>query len=874
MKWETSQTIKMNKPKTGTEKSQKQLVTQKGALVTLRNATLQKHFNLVLINNTYTKTTKHLYMRNAITFFFFFLAFVQGALAQTAGTVTGKISADKETSLEAASITLLKGGDTTFKKQTLSKKDGSFLFENIGAGRYRVAVTLVGYARGLSAPFELTEKNNAIQLPPIALQRDAKALAGVTVKSNRPMVEQKVDRTVVNVEAAITNAGANALEVLEKAPGITVDKDGIISLKGKDGVMVLVDGRPTQLSGADLANMLRNMNASGLDQVEIMTNPPARFDAAGNAGVINIKTKRTNTAGYAGTAGVNYMQGFYPKVNESFSATYRKGKVALMTNLSHNHRKVFNNMTIQRYLRDETTLEVENYFDQESRRVNTGSGYNARVGLDYFASKKTTLGFMVNGFHNTLEQANTNATSISSAAKQLQSITQGTVASNNTWKSFSTNLYARRVLDTTGKELTADLDFAQYNSRNTQDLVNNFFGANGQPYRASDTLLGMLPQTIRIYSGRVDYLHPLKGGAKLEAGVKSSWVTTDNNAIYDSILNKSRVRDVARSNHFVYTEAIQAAYVNLSQPLTKKLTAQLGLRLEHTISKGDQRTTGVQFERPYTQLFPTAYFQYKINKEHNLGLNYGRRLRRPDYESLNPFIRFIDRYTYSQGNPELKPQFSNNIELIHTYKNFLTTTANYTSTNNIIQSVIEQKGDAAYQRSANIASMKQYGLSVSANKAFTKWWMSNLYAQVYNNQYTGFVNSAAIDFSATTFMFNGTQQFKLGKGTTAELSAIYRTAGQEGVILFRARSMVSGGISQQILKNKGTLRLTVRDIFYTARGKASSQYGNVDMTMQQWGDTRIVGLGFTYRFSKGKVATQKRRTDGSAGEEQSRIGID
>ncbi len=813
-------------------------------------------------------------MRNTITLLFIFLAFVQGTLAQGGGTVTGKISStDKEAALDAATVILMKAGSPEFKKQTLAKKDGSFQFENLEAGRYRVGATLVGFARTISEPFEITGKGPSVQLPPLVLQRDAKAMEGVTVKSTRPMVEQKVDRTVVNVEAAITNAGANALEVLEKAPGITVDKDGNISLKGKDGVMVLVDGRPTQLSGADLANLLRNMNAATMDQVEIMTNPPARFDAAGNAGVINIKTKKTRTAGYSGTANVNYMQGYYPKVNESFNMAYRRGKVALMTNLSHNYRKMFNNLATQRFLRNEGTLDLENYLDQFSHRINTANGYNARLGLDYFASKKTTLGFMLNGFYNTLEQANQNETSISSASKQLQSVTGATMDGQNTWKNFSSNLYFRRLLDTTGRELTADLDFATYNSRNSQELINAFYDAAGLPMY-SDTLQGNLPQDISIYSGRVDYLHPLKKGARLEAGIKSSWVTTDNNAIYDSILHGGRVRDVARSNHFIYTEAIQAAYVSLNTPLSKKWSAQFGLRLENTTSNGEQRTTGETFERNYTQLFPTAYLQYKAGKNHNLGINYGRRLRRPDYENLNPFIRFIDRYTYSQGNPNLKPQFSHNMELTHTYKNFLTTTLNYTSTNNIIQSVIEQKGESAYQRSANIASMKQLGLSVTANRAITKWWSTNLYAQVYNNQYKGFVNSAAIDFSATTFLVNGTQQFKLGKTTTAEISGIFRTAGQEGVIRFKARGMVAGGISQQIMKNKGMIRLTVRDIFYTARGEASTRYGNVDMTMQQWGDTRMVGLGFTYRFSKGKVATQKRRTEGSASEEQSRIGID
>jgi len=813
-------------------------------------------------------------MRKALTFFFLLLALAQGALAQTAGTVAGKISADKEAALEAASVTLLKGGDTTFKKQLLAKKDGSFVFENIGHGRYRVMVTLVGYAKAASAPFELSAKTPSVQLPAIALQRDAKALDAVTVKSTRPMVEQKVDRTIVNVEAAITNAGANALEVLEKAPGVTVDNEGNISLKGKEGVMVLIDGRPTQLSGADLASLLRNMNASTLDQVEIMTNPPARFDAAGNAGVINIKTKKTKTAGYTGMVNLNYMQGYYPKSAESFNMTYRRGKVALTTNLSHNFRKAYNDLATQRYLRNEGTLDLENYLDQYSHRINTSNGYNARLGMDFFANKKTTLGIMLNGFYNSLDQANQNETSISSASKQLQSVTRATMQGENTWKNVSSNLYLRRVLDTAGRELTADLDFATYDSRNSQELINAFYGSNGSTFRASDTILGTLPQIIHLYSGRVDYLHPLKKGARLEAGIKSSYVQTDNNAIYDSVLGGSLVRDVARSNHFIYTEKIQAAYVNVNTPLSKKWTAQLGLRLEHTIASGDQRTTGVKFKTPYTGLYPTAYLQYKASKDHNFGLNYGRRLRRPDYESLNPFIRFIDRYTYSQGNPDLKPQFSNNFEMTHTYRNFMTTTLNYTTTNNIIQSVIEQKGEQAYQRSANIASMQQYGLSVNLNKAFTKWWMSSIYTQVYSNQYKGFVNQAAIDFNATTFILNTTQQFKLTKTTTAEISGLYRTAGQEGVIRFQARGMVSGGLSQQIMKNKGTLRLTVRDIFYTQRGKASTRYGNVDMNMQQWGDTRIVGLGFTYRFNKGKVSTQKRRTDGSAGEEQSRIGMD
>jgi iron complex outermembrane recepter protein len=506
-------------------------------------------------------------------------------------------------------------------------------------------------------------------LPAFNLVSVSKSLTGVTVTAKRPLIEQKVDRTIVNVDASVTNVGTNALEVLEKSPGITVDKDGNISLKGKEGVMVMIDGRPTQLGGADLANFLRNMTSNQMDQVEIMTNPPARYDAAGNAGIINIKTKKSKAAGYNGTVSLGFTQGKYPKTNEAFNFNYRQGKVNVYTNLSHYYNKSFSTLTIQRNLKKGNTTELENYFDQRADMKRYGNSYSVKTGLDYFLTKKTTMGFALNGFINPSVADNKNQTNISTPAKDLESITLATVGSDTRWKSFSSNMYFRTVLDTTGKELSSDFDYMTYDSKNIQLMVNSFFDADYNSIMKSDTLMGNLPQNIKIYSGRIDYLHPLKKGARFETGIKSSIVRTDNNAIYDSLEYGSIRHDFNRSNHFIYEENINAAYVNLSGYVSKKINAQLGLRLENTNAKGNQLTTGENFDRQYTQLFPTAYFQYKANEKNNFGLNYGRRVRRPDYQSLNPFIRFIDRYTYSQGNPDLKPQLSDNIELSHTYKN-------------------------------------------------------------------------------------------------------------------------------------------------------------------------------------------------------------
>jgi iron complex outermembrane recepter protein len=815
-------------------------------------------------------------MRIAILFAFACMNLFSTAAAQDAGKVTGQVkgAGDKAAEAVGATVSLLRAKDSSVLKLSATKKDGTFAFEPVAPGKYLISATAVGHRKAFSAPFEITTEKSAVQLSPIQLTPAPKSMMGVTVTAQRPLIEQKVDRTIVNVEASITNAGATALEVLEKAPGVVVDKDGNISLKGKDGVLVLVDGRPTQLGGADLANLLRNMSASQMDQVEIMTNPPARYDAEGNAGVINIKTKKKISNGYNGSFTLGYTQGRHPKTNEGFNMTYKEGKVAAFTNLSHNYQKGFETLTIQRNLRNENTNALENYFDQQNDKTRHGSSYNAKIGLDYFASKKTTLGLVLNGYYSPATIFNRNETFISTSAKELESVTRATVAQQSFWKNFSTNLNFRHVFDAKGRELTADVDYIAYDSRTEQYMINAYFDAQDNDLRKADTLLGFLPQNIRIYSGRADYLQPLKKGAKLEAGVKTTIVRTDNNAAYDSIQYGSTVHDYNRSNHFVYEENINAAYLNLNTPLTKKISAQLGLRLENTLSKGRQLTTGETFDPSYTQLFPTAYLQYKANEKNSFVVNYGRRLRRPNYESLNPFIRFMDRYTYSEGNPELKPQFSHNIELTHTFRNKITTTLNYTATNDIIQGVIQQKGQEAYMKPENIASQRQFGLSVNANTPITKWWTSNLYVNAFTNSFKGLVNTTSIAFSATSLGLTGSQQFKLSKTTTAELSGGYRTGGLQGVLKIKSMGMLSAGFSQQVLKNKGTVRLTVRDIFYTQKARATSRYGNVDAAFQEVRDSRVVSLGFTYRFSKGKVAGPRKRTTGSASEEQERVGMD
>jgi hypothetical protein len=373
----------------------------------------------------------------------------------------------------------------------------------------------------------------------------------------------------------------------------------------------------------------------------------------------------------------------------------------------------------------------------------------------------------------------------------------------------------------------------------------------------------------------MDYVHPLKKGARFEAGVKSSIVKTDNNARYDSLINGSIIPDYNRSNYFIYEENINAAYANLSGPLAKKWNGQLGLRVENTNAKGNQVTTGEKFERKYTQLFPTAYLQYVSDKNNSFVLNYGRRIRRPNYQSLNPFISFLDRYTFQQGNPNLRPQFSHNIELSNTHKNFLTTTINYSRTTDILQEVIEQNEakNETFVRQANIAKQRQFGLSVNVSKPINKWWSSNVYVNVFNNKFDGVANSSPISVSATMFSLNGSQQFKFAKTWNAEVSGFYRSKGIEGVIQTMPMGMVSVGLGKQIMKGKGNVRANIRDIFFLQKFNGVINYSNIDTHVQQRNESRVANISFTYRFSKGKMNGTPKRRASSSTDEQNRIGV-
>ena len=798
--------------------------------------------------------------------------------AQTAAKIHGSVKDEGGKSLAAATVSLLKAADSALVKMGVTDAAGHFEFEAAPEAGYLVSVTSVGYGKSFSAPF--TAATGTVTVPAITLTAAAGNMSAVVVQARRPMVENKIDKMVVNVDAAPTNAGSTALEVLEKSPGITVDRDGNISLKGKQGIIVLMDGKQTYLSGQDLANLLRNMPASQLDQIEIMTQPSAKFDAAGNSGIINLRTKKSLMKGFNGSVNLSYVQGRYPKSPNSFQFNYRTAKFNLFTNLSYSYWSGFNEQTLLRTFRNGTTGQVTSVFDQQANQRNRSHNYSGRIGVDYTLNAKTTIGILVNGNTRPGVWQNRGRADIKNGAGALDSFNTVFTENRDSWQNVGGNLNFRRVLGSGGHELTADLDYIRYDAGSRQVSDNYNYNPAGALLGEPFLLRGNLPSTITIYSGKADWVKPLADGAKIEAGVKSSYVSTDNDAQYtrySKAVDAWQV-DNTRSNHFLYKETINAAYVNFSRQ-AGKWGFQGGLRLENTVAKGDQLGNAVQkdssFKRDYTQLFPTAFVSYTANEKNTFSLSYGRRIERPNYQDMNPFQYLLDQYTFRQGNPALMPQFTHNIELTHNYRSALNTTLNYTSTTDILNDILKQNDatKVTFQTKENVASRKVLGLSVSYNAALTKWWTTSLFTNVNYNHYKGIVNNAPLDVQMTTFMINGSQVFRFAKTWSAEVSGFFRSTAQEtGMFLIRPMGVVSFGFAKQILANKGSLKLNVYDPFYIQKAKVDIQFSNIDAyVVNQW-DNRRVALTFSWRFSKGQASPQQQRRTGSSQEEQNRVG--
>jgi iron complex outermembrane receptor protein len=808
------------------------------------------------------------------------LLFATGWLAISAqnpdGNISGQVTDNTGKPVVSATVILYKFKDSIIIKTAVTDKQGRYQFDKIRQGEYLVQASVIGSEKKNSNKIQMNGKD--IQLETMQLLPAAKGLSEVVVTAKRPFIETKIDKTIVNVEASPTSAGATALEVLEKSPGVSVDNNGNISLRGKAGVNVMLDGKPSFLSPADLANLLKNMPASSLDQIEIMTNPSAKYDAAGNSGVINIKTKKGKTAGFNGSImagvttsiftadGITYL---VPKTQNSINFNYRKNKINFFGNYNPNVFRGRSQLEINRTKIDQDK-NILGYNDVETNFKFGNNNHTLKLGLDFYADKKNTFGVVVTGFSFSGHPTPTTITTTNDEHHQVLSEMISRTDNHIKFKNLTTNFNYRHQFDSAGTELTADVDWIGYSNTSDMTLTTDFYNNSGQQVGNRLILNGHLPSDIRIFSVKSDFSHPFRKGGRLEAGAKSSYVSNDNLVNYVRWDGSKWIYD-NRSNHFIYDENINAVYINANKQI-KKWSFQGGLRLENTVAKGYQVTNDSTFKRNFTNLFPSAFISYTLDKNNSITVSYSRRITRPNYQDLNPFIYFLDSLSYRKGNPFLLPQFTHNIELSHSYKGKLITTVNYNTTANVISQLIKPDGDLLYLTSDNVAKFRNVGLSITAPVPVTKWWNSNIFVNVYNNHYEGIYENKPLSLSYTSYMVNMTQTFTVKKGFTIELSGFYRAKGVDQLTINDPMYQVSLGGQKQVLKGKGTVRLNLRDPFWLQRYKGKTEYDIVDSRVYNKWDNRQVTATFTYRFGKSTQNNTPRKRNSGSLEEQNRVG--
>ncbi|MDB5005407.1 MAG: TonB-dependent receptor [Mucilaginibacter sp.] len=781
---------------------------------------------------------------------------LSATLAQSTTKVSGKLVNDQGAVIDYATVSLLKAKDSTVVKGTLTNDAGVYTFDNIKPGDYIVKATNVGYTKTASAVINLTADNGGISIPALVMHTNVKNLNAVNILSTKPLIERKIDRTVMNVENSILAAGNSALEILERAPGVSVDKDDNISLKGKQGVTVMINDKLTYLSSTQLATLLRSTDGTTIQSIEIITNPSAKYDAAGNSGIINIRLKKNKQSGTNGSINAGVSRSKNNKDNLSLNINHKEGNLNLFGTFSHGDIPRYRGMNLDRVTIDSTGKKT--YFNQATQmpQVNHYNSYNAGADLDLTSNH--TIGVVVSGYSTTEHDGNFNSTNISAQRGTVDSSLYTASTINQSYKNIAVNLNDRLKLDTLGQALSFDLDYSKFNNNTNADYNTDYFTANGSIQHAPQLLRNQTPSVIDIRSGKVDYTKPLNKSMKLEAGAKLSRVKTDNDLQAQKAVGGVYVNDTSRTNRFVYTEKINAAYVNLNKEYTNG-SVQLGLRTEYTQSNG-KLIGSTPVDRSYFDFFPSVFINQNFGKKNELGLSYSRRIDRPQYDNLNPFVYYLDPYTYSKGNSFLKPQYTNNFELNYTYNKTITVTLGYARTTDAITEIILTQGNKSFQTNDNLQVQNNYSINIYSPYTITSWWNGNFN---FNGFYLGFksnnINGGNIDNGQKAFVFR-TTQYLLFSGFKGEITGDYHSSLTYGIYEIFPRYGISAAVGRSFANKKFNVKLGVDDIFNMRRNDIDSHLLGNDFSIRQKSDTRLVKLNFTYNFGNSTIKKRDHRT--------------
>ena len=802
-----------------------------------------------------------------IFLFFMFIAPAQ-SVGQQIMQIKGIVQDHKQT-LSGTTVLLYNAKDSGLVSTAITNAQGEFSIMAVN-GTYYLVLSSIGYSKYTTATFQLKSSVN-YQVPSIVLVPNSRTLKEVSVTAIRPVLERKAGKLIFNIDAIPSTAGLNALEVLRKAPGVVVDQNENISLAGRTNVLVTIDGKQTYLSGSDVANLLKSMQSAEIESIEIINNPGARYEANSTGGIINIKTKKSKGDGL--------------NVNLSLSEGYNKYLVSANSTDLNFRKKAFNifgsyndyrGTNVQHTLISRVTPGIGNqlYFSQRSKDSASYTAQNFKIGTDFFIGKNHTIGFLVKGnIQNTDHNVYSNV-KIGDSFFVADSVLKTTSFNASDNSNYTYNINYKGILDTAGQEISVDADYSNYDGQNNATYKNYFylpddnFLSNGQIYH------NLSPSNIDIKAIKADYTLPLSRIFKIEAGLKVASVKSDNNFVYENIADEKLVPDPARSNRFKYDEQVNAAYGIINVALLKT-TLQAGIRIERTKSTGNSVTMGTITKKGYTDFFPSLTVSRNFDADHILNFSYSRKINRPNYQNLNPFLYYLDQYTYNQGNPNLKPEYATNLEGSFLYKQKYSAALAYSHVSDVIsQALLQNEGEKSlYQTVLNLGESDIVSLTLSLPLTLSKWWniYTNLLGFYKQVQSPNYITAESLNSKQLSGSFFAQNNFTLNKLFSADLGLFYSTPQIQAAYKIRSIFNADAGIRYSFPNKSGSLKLGMSDIFHSQIAKINSVIASNDYSLQQYSTTTNVRLTLSYRFGKMTVKSARSRETGLDAE-QKRLG--
>ena len=773
--------------------------------------------------------------------------------------VTGFVKDAADGSAVSYATVALLHPDSSIVTGVITNEDGLFVIENVAAGNYLLQVSFVGYDK----EFRTVNIPSQSDLGEILLSESANKLNEVVVTARRSFVEQRVDRYIVNVGSHILTGGRNAIEVLNNTPGVLVSPQNEISVMG-NSVNIYIDGRPSNLSGQQLVAMLSATSGETIDRIEVITNPSARYDASGGS-IINIRLKKNLQHGLNGAIDAGFRKSRTDKENTGINLNYRYGNLNVFGNYNLERRNEWTHMDQT----NNTVVDGTNYIFQQSatkKSENANFAQQYKLGVDFLINDKHTLGAFVNGYYTDKTKSRLqSSTDITPPLDNVRRTTSDSRISDGD-DGIQVNINYQGAFTKPGQQLNIDADFGQFKTIASQHNTNEYFDVSNNQISGQEQLRHNNPPTVKMWSAKIDYIQPLSQTARIEFGAKSNRSQTDNNLLYEIFTDSNWGIDTNRSNHFVYTEQIHAGYINYSQSFGK-LNVQAGLRGEYTVSKGEQKTTGEVNDSTYLDIFPSLNISYRYSDSQQFAFAYGRRIFRPSYAQLNPFEIAIDAYSFTAGNPHLKPVIMDNISLSYMNNMGLMLRAAYSSTGNAIDNIPVQDNGRYGLRLENFERRDAISLMANYRKQVARFYMFNLAAE------GAYVQNTSSEPDGEKFKNGGmmvqaqfANRFTITPTLNVELTLLYASSQKQNYMNIKPLSVVSAGVSKSFLKDKLSVSLTANDIFGMFIYDMKSQKEGTDYHLKLNRDARWVNLSVRYNFGSSTVKASRNHSSGMVDE--------